>query len=114
MQILWWCGLPAANGWHAKENLHLVWRLETKQRQVAEVVESTIQDGVTVSTTRKAIYKNTEERNHGSTTTWGEAYYCTKCHMRYEYTRKEHSSRTESRDLESDGQALNRNSWGAH
>ena len=84
------------------------------KRQVAEVVESTIQDGVTVSTTRKAIYKNTEERNHGSTTTWGEAYYCTKCHMRYEYTRKEHSSSTESRDLESDGQALNRNSWGAH
>lgn len=81
------------------------------KRQVAEVVTSTIQDGATVSTTREAIYKNTEEREHGSTTTWGEGYYCTKCYMRYEYTRKEHSSSTESCDLESDEQALNRESW---
>lgn len=79
------------------------------EEKVGEVVETTVRGGVTESTTRQGIYKNVETRTLHKTSTWGEAYVCEKCHARYEYMRRSDTlSSAQTRNLESDDDAINR------
>ena len=82
------------------------WR--KSQEEIGEIIETETRYGQTVSKIRHSVFKNIEQREHYKETTWGEAYYCKKCGMSYEYLRKDVSSTTYTRDLESNQDAMNR------
>ena len=59
------------------------------QVKIGEIVETVFHDDTDRTSTTHDINRKTTEKQQYETTTWGEAYYCKKCHMRYEYHRSE-------------------------